>query len=97
MTHAGLVFVGPSPENIEAFGLKHTARRLATDSEVPIVPGSGLVTSEDEAVEVARKLGFPVCSAPNHRGGGVSDFFQILGHAESDCWRRWNGIVDVHV
>lgn len=59
---AGVTFAGPSPESIEAFGLKHTARDLATNAGVPIVPGSrGLMHSEDEAVNVARKLGFPVC------------------------------------
>ena len=59
---AGMVFAGPSPECIEAFGLKHTARDLATKAGVPIVPGStGLVTSEEDAVKVAKDLGFPVC------------------------------------
>lgn len=58
---AGLAFVGPSPESIEAFGLKHTARDLATKAGVPIVPGSkGLVKSEEEAVATAKELGFPV-------------------------------------
>lgn len=60
VAEAGLVFVGPSPESIEAFGLKHTARVLATNAGVPIVPGSGLVKDEDEAVGVAKQLGFPV-------------------------------------
>lgn len=63
VARTGLIFVGPSPESIEAFGLKHTARELATKAGVPIVPGSsGLVKNEDEAVEVAKQLGFPVFS-----------------------------------
>lgn len=58
---AGMVFAGPSPESIESFGLKHTARDLATKAGVPIVPGTqDLVKSEDDAVEHAKKLGFPV-------------------------------------
>lgn len=58
---AGLVFAGPSPECIEAFGLKHTARELATQADVPVVPGSNeLIQSEDEAVKTAQELGFPV-------------------------------------
>lgn len=61
VTAAGMVFVGPSPESIEAFGLKHTARELATKAGVPIVPGTkDLVQSEDDAVEASKKLGFPV-------------------------------------
>jgi len=58
---AGMVFVGPSPKCIDDFGIKHTARDLAAKADVPIVPGTkGLVGSEDEAVEEAKKLGFPV-------------------------------------
>ncbi|KAL4913518.1 allophanate hydrolase subunit 2-domain-containing protein [Aspergillus aurantiobrunneus] len=69
---AGLAFVGPSPESIEAFGLKHTARELATKAGVPIVPGSqGLVTSEDEAVTVAQSLSFPVMLKATAGGGGM--------------------------
>lgn len=65
---AGIAFAGPSPESIEAFGLKHTARDLATKAGVPIVPGSqGLIQSEDEAVELSKKLGFPVCYPRIHQ------------------------------
>ncbi len=42
--------------------LKHTARELAIKADVPVVPGSkDLVASEEEAVEFANKLGYPVC------------------------------------
>ncbi|KAL4975603.1 allophanate hydrolase subunit 2-domain-containing protein [Aspergillus desertorum] len=69
---AGLVFVGPSPESIEAFEFKHTARELATKAGVPIVPGSqGSVTGEDEAVTVAKSLGFPVMLKATAGGGGM--------------------------
>lgn len=61
VSSAAMVFVGPSPESIESFGLKHTARDLATRTGVPIVPGTkDLVKNEEEAVEEAKKLGFPV-------------------------------------
>ncbi|KAH3255526.1 hypothetical protein KXW23_009426 [Aspergillus fumigatus] len=69
---AGLVFVGPSPESIEVFGLKHTARELATKAGVPIVPGSpGLINNEHDAVEVAQKLGYPVMLKATAGGGGM--------------------------
>ncbi len=56
-----MVFVGPSPDSIESFGLKHTARQLATKAGVPVVPGTdGLIESEDEAVKESTRLGFPV-------------------------------------
>ena len=61
---AGMAFAGPSAQCIESFGIKHTARDLATKADVPIVPGTkGLVKSEDEALDEAKKMGFPVSSA----------------------------------
>lgn len=70
---AGMVFAGPSEECIESFGIKHTARELALEADVPIVPGTkGLVESEDEAVGEARKLGFPV--SPSMHAPVAADF-----------------------
>lgn len=67
-----MVWVGPSPESIESFGLKHTARDLATQAGVPIVPGSkGLITSEEDAVEHSERLGFPVMLKATAGGGGM--------------------------
>ena len=61
---AHMGFVGPSSKCIEDFGIKHTARELAAQADVPIVSGTrGLVDSEDEAVEESEKLGFPVCNS----------------------------------
>ena len=56
-----MVFVGPRSEAIEAFGLKHRAREIAVAAGVPIVPGTqGLLVTEDEAVQAANELGYPV-------------------------------------
>ena len=72
VTDAGMVWVGPSPKCIEDFGIKHTARELAAQADVPIVPGTrGLVKSEDEAVEEAGKLGYPVMLKATAGGGGM--------------------------
>ncbi|KAL4893788.1 allophanate hydrolase subunit 2-domain-containing protein [Aspergillus ambiguus] len=82
VAEAGLAFVGPSPECIEAFGLKHTARDLATKAGVPVVPGStGLVESENEAVEVAKTLGFPVMLKATAGGGGMG---LVTCHSEKE-------------
>ncbi|MFN0313870.1 MAG: biotin carboxylase N-terminal domain-containing protein, partial [Burkholderiales bacterium] len=40
---AGVVFIGPLPQHMRAFGLKHTARELAQRNGVPLLPGSGLL------------------------------------------------------
>ena len=67
-----MVWVGPSPESIESFGLKHTARDLATEAGVPIVPGSkGLISSEEDAVKESERLGFPVMLKATAGGGGM--------------------------
>ena len=69
---AGMAWVGPSPESIESFGIKHTARDLASKASVPIVPGTqGLVESEAEAVRESEKLGFPVMLKATAGGGGM--------------------------
>ncbi|KAL4962689.1 allophanate hydrolase subunit 2-domain-containing protein [Aspergillus stella-maris] len=69
---AGLIFVGPSPEAIESFGLKHTARELAVAAGVPVVPGTqGLLETEDAAVNAANELGYPVMLKATAGGGGM--------------------------
>ncbi len=46
----GIAFIGPRPEQLSAFGLKHTARELAKSSGVPLLPGSSLLESAEEAL-----------------------------------------------
>ena len=67
-----MAFVGPNPECIESFGIKHVARNLAEKVGVPIVPGSkGLVESVDHAIDEAKQLGFPVMLKATAGGGGM--------------------------
>jgi len=68
---AGIAFIGPTPENIRAFGLKHSARALAAGHGVPLAPGTGLLTDEEEAVQAAREIGFPVILKATAGGGGI--------------------------
>src|SRR5437870_11881277 len=57
---AGLVFIGPTPETMRAFGLKHTARALAERAGLPLLPGTELLASLDEARTAAARIGYPV-------------------------------------
>ena len=68
---AGIVFIGPTPENIRTFGLKHSARALAAAHGVPLAPGSELLTSEDEAIAAAQAIGFPIMLKATAGGGGI--------------------------
>ena len=68
---AGLVFVGPTPEQMRAFGLKHTARALAEASGVPLLPGSGVLRDADDALAQARRIGLPVMLKSSAGGGGI--------------------------
>jgi acetyl-CoA carboxylase, biotin carboxylase subunit len=67
---AGLVFVGPSTEAIEAMGDKAQARRVAASAGVPTIPGTDGTASVDEALEVATAIGFPVMLKAAAGGGG---------------------------
>lgn len=64
-------FIGPTAEALRLLGNKVAARQLAAKCGVPIVPGSeGPVDSEDEARQIARKIGFPVMIKAAAGGGG---------------------------
>ncbi len=68
---SGIAFIGPSPEQIRQMGDKAAARKLAQELEVPTVPGSpGPVESPEEAVAIARDIGFPVIIKAAAGGGG---------------------------
>jgi urea carboxylase len=68
---AGIVFIGPTPDNIRTFGLKHTARALAAAHDLPLAPGTDLLTDEAEAVAAAHQIGFPIMLKATAGGGGI--------------------------
>lgn len=65
-----ITFIGPSKEIIEQMGDKATARETMEKAGVPIVPGSGLLHTEEEAVKTAEKIGYPVLIKATAGGGG---------------------------
>lgn len=68
---AGVVFLGPTPEQMEAFGLKHRARAIALENAVPLLPGSELLNSLEEALAAAEAVGYPVMLKSTAGGGGI--------------------------
>lgn len=67
----GIAFIGPTPQQMLDFGLKHEARRLASESKVPLLPGSGLLSDVDAAVAEAATNGYPVMLKSTAGGGGI--------------------------
>jgi acetyl-CoA carboxylase biotin carboxylase subunit len=64
-------FIGPPHEAMGLLGDKVSARKVAQEAKVPVVPGSeGLVMEEDEAVRVAAEIGYPVLIKATAGGGG---------------------------
>ena len=67
----GIKFIGPDSEQIKLFGLKHSARALAEKADVPLLPGTGLLSGMEEAVTEAEKIGYPVILKSTAGGGGI--------------------------
>ncbi len=68
---AGLAFIGPTPEQMRRFGLKHTARAIAEEHGVPLCPGTGLLATAAEAAEAGLRIGYPVMLKSTAGGGGI--------------------------
>jgi acetyl-CoA/propionyl-CoA carboxylase biotin carboxyl carrier protein len=68
---AGLVFVGPPADAIDAMGSKISARRAMEAAGVPVIPGTNEpVETVEQAIEIAREIGYPVVVKASAGGGG---------------------------
>ncbi|MDI9484542.1 MAG: acetyl-CoA carboxylase biotin carboxylase subunit [Bacillota bacterium] len=66
-----LVFIGPSPQQIELLGDKSRAKATMKEAGVPVVPGSeGAISNEQELIEAAEEIGYPVMIKASAGGGG---------------------------
>ncbi len=68
---AGIAFVGPTPEQLRVFGLKHTARALAREQGVPLLEGTDLLDSVEDALQAATRVGYPIMLKSTAGGGGI--------------------------
>ncbi len=87
---AGVKWLGPTPEQIIAFGLKHEARRLAGEAGVPLVPGTELLENSEVAVAAALKIGFPVMLKSTAGGGGIG---MKICRDEAELLREFESVV----
>ena len=78
----GIAFIGPNPEAIDAMGDKISSKKLAAEAGVSTVPGHmGLIETPEEAVEIARGIGYPVMIKASAGGGGKGI---RVAHSDSD-------------
>ncbi|WP_333983028.1 urea carboxylase [Ectopseudomonas khazarica] len=68
---AGIAFVGPTPEQLRVFGLKHTARALAWQHGVPMLEGTELLENVAAALAAGEQVGYPVMLKSTAGGGGI--------------------------
>ena len=66
----GIVFIGPTPESMRALGSKAGGREIAALSNVPVVPGTGVLADTDAALLAAKQIGYPVLLKASAGGGG---------------------------
>ncbi len=73
-------FIGPSPESMQLMGDKATARKTMMSKNVPITPGTGIITDIEEAKVQAEKFGYPVIVKATAGGGGKG--MRVANNAE---------------
>ena len=66
----GIVFIGPDAATIDAMGDKDNARRMMAQNGVPIVPGTGIITPDDDIEALAEAVGYPLLVKASAGGGG---------------------------
>ncbi len=84
-----LIFLGPTVEQIAAFGLKHKARELAQLSDTPLLPGSAILADSQAAVIAANEIGFPVMLKSTAGGGGIG---MQLCRTQQDLLDAWDSV-----
>lgn len=73
-----ITFIGPKPDQIAKMGDKATARKIAREAGVPMLPGTGLLKNAEEAAKKAEEIGYPVMLKATAGGGGRG--IQIIYH-----------------
>ncbi len=95
----GLNFIGPSHQTISLMGDKAKAKALAKSAKCPVIPGSdGVVETLDEAMKVAKQIGFPVFIKAVAGGGGkgiriaqnLEEFGRLFAAARAEAAASFN-------
>ena len=86
---AGVVFIGPTAEQMRTFGLKHKARELAQAANVPLCPGTDLLKNIDDAIQADQRIGYPIMLKSTAGGGGIG---MQLCNSESDLVSAFDSV-----
>ncbi len=98
VTQAGLIFIGPPSDAIQAMGDKAEARRRMLDAGVPVVPGYEGTDELDSLQQAAKQLGYPLLVKATAGGGGKgmrvvlqsSDLLESIGAAQREAQKAFN-------
>ncbi|MEM0970278.1 MAG: biotin carboxylase N-terminal domain-containing protein, partial [Verrucomicrobiota bacterium] len=77
---AGVVFIGPTAEQLRTCGLKHLCREIARERDVPLLEGSAVLEDLESAKKAAEEAGYPVILKSSAGGGGIG--MQVAESAE---------------
>lgn len=92
VTNAGITWIGPMPETIRLVGDKDIARASIAPSGIPMAKGSDPLSSNEEAIEIAKEVGYPVILKPVSGGGGKG---MCVAHNEEDLRNILSMLVDI--
>ena len=81
-----IVFLGPTGDQMRAFALKHSARAAAERLGVPLLPGTGLLSSLEAARDAAETIGYPVMLKSTAGGGGIGIRLCRRSEELADAW-----------
>ena len=87
---SGIVFLGPTGDQMRTFAFKHSARAAAASLGVPLLPGTGLLPSLEEARIAAEAIGYPVMLKSTAGGGGIG--IRLCRRAE-ELTEAWSAVV----
>ena len=88
----GITFIGPTVESMNAMGDKISSKQIAIASQVPIIPGvDHAMKTLDEAIEVAKKVGYPIMLKASNGGGGRG---MRIVYKEADMAKEFKEAID---
>ena len=95
----GVVLIGPGSEVMRKMGQKEIAREIAIGANVPVTPGSPILTGNDECLKWAEKIGFPIILKARSGGGGkgirvVRDKSELISAFEQVKKEAMNSFAD---